>query len=152
MKNKLKQCKLFLPKYSELVEENKNELKAKAPEDIEVKIQNQKINNGFKRNQWLRIQCGKKVIYRVVRGATATGLTSEKIWLSYDSRIELGAESGSEIIISPCSTWERIVSAPMNSPDPFMKAQFYFSVVISVAGIVIGSLGVMLAVASFFCS
>ncbi len=146
MKRDIKQCHLYLPKSSELNDENKNEPKAKYPEDIEVKILNKKINQWLKRNQWLRIQCNKKVIYRVVRGATAKGLTADKIWLSYDSRKELDADERSTLLIRPCTKWERLFKAPQNSPDPFMRAQFYLSVWISLVGALTGLMGVLLAV------
>lgn len=148
MKKEIKH--LYLPNYSELDVENKNVLKAKAPGDIEAKFHNLQINNWLKRNQWLRIQCDKKVIYRVVRGSTAKGLSADKVWLSYDSQKELDANERSNLLIRPCTKWERLFKAPRNSPDPFMRAQFHLSVWISLVGVLTGLMGVLLAIMSIY--
>lgn len=109
----------------------------KKPKAWEVKVYTFHINRDFKRNELLKISAGKKSIYRYVKGVSYNGLNQNKVWIDYDSRIELGVEFNSIVKVEKASIIESYIIAPLKNPNPWERQEFYLTTLIAILSIVL---------------
>lgn len=139
------QFKIFIPSAHDLEPEEIDRIKIMQPSDAIVKIRNNYINSSFKRNQWVKIKNEKQVIYRIVRGATATGLTDDKIWMSYDSKLELGitTQKNAEVKVSKANIYETYILAPWNTPNIVERNLFRMATILGLISVLLGFIGLL---------
>jgi hypothetical protein len=108
------------------------------PLEHEVRLSTARIAGGFKRNSWVKITCGTNVIYRIAKGSNRVGMDREKLWLNYDSVVELGldrpSEQKSELSIDKCNALEKYVLAPYFQPNRLDRVVFRLNLWIALLG------------------
>lgn len=138
--------KLYKPNYNEYTNEEKFRIKEAAPNDAIVKVNGSLINKQFNRNDWVKLRYNENHIYRIIRGASVKDLTQDKVWISYDSELELGIANiqDCEIDIAKATLFEKYVIAPWNTPNIVERNLFRMASVIAFIGIILGIIGIML--------
>ena len=134
---------LYKPNYNEYTEEEKFRIKEAAPTDAIVKVNSSLINRQFRRNEWVKLSHSGKYIYRIIRGSSVKDLTQDKIWLSYDSKQELGIgdKQVSQIIVTKATLIGQILLAPWNTPNIVERNLFRAATILGALSVVLGLLG-----------
>ncbi len=109
--------KLYKPNYNEYTNEEKFRIKEAAPNDAVVKVNGSLINKQFNRNDWVKLRYNENHIYRIIRGASVKDLTQDKVWINYDSELDISNVHDCEIKIAKATFFEQYVLAPWNTPN-----------------------------------
>lgn len=137
--------KLYKPNYNEYNEEEKFRIKEAALTDAIVKVNSKLINRQFSRNDWIKISHNGKRIYRIIRGANVKDLTQEKLWINYDSKLELGITNvqDCEIEIAKATFFEQYFFAPWNTPSIVERNLFRVATILGLLSIGLGIIGII---------
>jgi len=142
--------KLFNPDYQNLSEQDREDLKNKAPTDAYVKISIHNINaDGFERNTWVKIEANDEKVYRIVRGAVASGLSNDRIWMTYDTKHKLGIINKNDVPIkvSKANFYERTFIGSWNTPDLVQRNIFRAVLMIGLSSLVVGVINLFINIA-----
>lgn len=136
---------LYKPNYNEFTEEEKFRIKEATPTDAIVKVNISLINRQFRRNEWVKLSYSRKSIYRIIRGASVKDLTQDKLWINYDSELELDISNvhDCEIKIAKATFFEQYVLAPWNTPSIVERNLFRVATVLGLISIGLGITGII---------
>jgi hypothetical protein len=137
---------LYKPKYNEYTEEEKFRIKEAAPTDAIVKVYSSLINSQFRRNDWVKLGHNGKYIYKIIRGASVKDLTQDKLWINYDSELELDISNvhDCEIKIAKATFFEQYVLAPWNTPNTVERNLYRVASALAFISIILSIIGIML--------
>lgn len=136
---------MYKPNYNEYTEEEKFRIKEAAPTDAIVKVNSSLINRQLRRNEWVKLSYRGKSIYRIIRGASVKELTQDKLWINYDSELDLGVANiqDCEIDIAKASLFQQFVLAPWNTPNIVERNLFRAATILGLISIGLGITGII---------
>lgn len=118
-----------------------------------VRLCNSQLKDLGGRHAWVKITAGSKSIYRRVRGAANTGLSSGDMELDYDSRLELDIDGSKDengfrvcnVSIAPAGFLGSLIA---HWGNPNIEYQVSFR--LAVLGVALGLLGGVLGAISLY--
>ena len=134
--------KLYIPNYKDYNEEEIFRIKESAPNDSMVKVNGIYLSRGYKRNEWVKLSYNGKNVYRIIRGSNVRDLVKDKLWISYDSELELGVQirQECEIKLMKASWFEQYIIAPWNTPNIVERNLFRTATIMGLTGLFLGVL------------
>ena len=142
--------KLYKPNYNECTGEQKLLIKESKPNDAIAKVRNTSLSAIYKRNQWFKLSCNGIHIYRIIRGSSVKDLTKDKLWISYDSELELGLYGchDCKIDIVKATLFEQYILAPWHTPNIVERNLFRISTLVGIVSLLLGFSSLLISLKS----